>query len=720
MNSLLNALSSVFRGAPPSDIHTPSTSPVRRRQMLSSTDDAFSLPTHSPTLPSPSTAMQSPNSASYTYPPPAHGATSGTYDYVPFSTPSEATGSRGRTTNSSGNNNNPLLPVHQSHLSPNQPYPPLNQTWERLRNWLSNEYPELGDTLNYGIHPAALEQLEMAFGFTLPPAVRESYLVVDGQEVESSAGCTDGLFFGLALLPLEDALEEWGFWREVDDDPTTGGNVALRDGMHSIPAGWIRREYSSKGWIPLATDRTGNYLGVDLNPDTSGAVGQVIIFGRDFDTKVVLFRGEGEAGWARWLASFVDELESGEGFEVGVADNSSDDSEDGIGYESYFGAQSHGGGKGGVGALRLVGEYKGWNVLEALADRSFHRWREAGLVPISASPSTNEIDEPGRIGLGALGVGTGLGSEVHIPVVAEADVAGPSGSGSGPEFATTSTAAPIARPPPPTISITVPPPAPLSLPTFKDILASPSSSAPPSPASEIGSGVSLRTFARENSMDSNTGGPLSYGSQSVVEEIPLVTPSPATPATAPSASATPSADTPTATLTHEAMLPAERTSSESRSLLTDPTSPTTPTSAKSPSSPPSKSKKRGSTDRKVSPPKAKELATKPLPKDPVSSESEDGVVIEKEDAEGAENQRPRSRLRLGGSSSLDLSSSVSDLHSREGASSPIGGSRRGGKDSPSGERKDKEKKKVFDNFKRFSANLSGGKRKKHDSTSTVV
>ncbi|KAL6305367.1 hypothetical protein BKA93DRAFT_715096, partial [Sparassis latifolia] len=208
----------------------------------------------------------------------------------------------------------------------------------------------------------------MSFGFALPPTVRESYLCVDGQEAESAAGCSEGLFFGLTLLPLEDVLEEWRFWREVDEDPATGANEQLRQVMQSIPSGWVRKEYSSRGWIPLVADKAGNYLGVDMHPGEGGTVGQVIVFGRDFDTKVVMWRGDGAGGWAKWLAHFVDELESGEGYELGSSSDGSEGSEDSVGYESYFfdgigGGQGDGGGDAGTGGLRLTGEYKGWNVL---------------------------------------------------------------------------------------------------------------------------------------------------------------------------------------------------------------------------------------------------------------------------------------------------------------------------------------------------------------------
>ena len=276
-------------------------------------------------------------------------------------------------------------------IIPSTAYPPLRHTWNRIRSWCDKHYEEIGDTLNWPSNDEAIDELEMTIGFTLPAPVRESFLCYDGQELESNLSCQDGIFFGMPLLSVDQVAQEWKFWRSVDDDVETGANPEVKAMMASCPHKWIRAEYSCRGWIPLITDRAGNYIGVDLSPHPSGggAPGQVIIFGRDFDTKVVVFRGEGEGGWGRFLQSFVEELETGELWSLEEPSSGSDDEEDAIGYESYFsgsggGAAGRGGadriGEGSAG-FRLAGEYKGWPVLEAWADRSIRYWESQGLAP---------------------------------------------------------------------------------------------------------------------------------------------------------------------------------------------------------------------------------------------------------------------------------------------------------------------------------------------------
>uniref|UniRef100_V5ETS7 Knr4/Smi1-like domain-containing protein n=2 Tax=Kalmanozyma brasiliensis (strain GHG001) TaxID=1365824 RepID=V5ETS7_KALBG len=279
-------------------------------------------------------------------------------------------------------------------------YPPVRQTWGRIRKWCHKNYPEISDTLNWPCTNDALDELEMTIGYALPTCVRESYLTYDGQELESNQSCQDGLFFGAALLSLEQVAQEWKFWRAVDEDPETAANPQVRNLMASCPHKWVRAEYSCRGWIPLITDHAGNYIGVDLSPHPAGggSAGQVILFGRDFDTKVVCWKGEGAGGWGRFLQTFADELETGEFWTLEELGAGSEDEEDMIGYESYFsggaGAGQGGGDRGGEGSasFRLAGEYKGWPVLEAWADRSVRLWESVGLAP--GKPVGNPHQQP--------------------------------------------------------------------------------------------------------------------------------------------------------------------------------------------------------------------------------------------------------------------------------------------------------------------------------------
>ncbi|GAK64337.1 uncharacterized protein PAN0_005c2550 [Moesziomyces antarcticus] len=362
--------------------------------------NAWSLPYSSrSSIPaSPAYPTDAPNSATDGHYPPAAGIARASspyaHDHPPISTSSVAEFSNMYPTASTstlvpGTAAN-TLSVSAGGSVPTTAYPPMRHTWNRIRKWCRKNYPEMSDTLNWPCTEDALDELEMTIGYALPSAVRESYLVYDGQELESNQSCQDGLFFGAALLSLEQIAEEWKFWRAVDEDPETAANPHVRNLMASCPHKWIRPEYSCRGWIPLITDHAGNYIGIDLSPHPAGAgsPGQVIIFGRDFDTKVVCWKGEGAGGWGRFLQSFADELDAGEFWTLEELTSASEDEEDVIGYQSYFsgggaGAGQGGGDRGGEGAaaFRLQGQYKGWPVLEAWADRSVRLWESVGLAP---------------------------------------------------------------------------------------------------------------------------------------------------------------------------------------------------------------------------------------------------------------------------------------------------------------------------------------------------
>lgn len=229
------------------------------------------------------------------------------------------------------------------------PPPPPSLSWKRIDRWLDQHYPELGDSLEENVSNRDLNGFESDMGCSLPEDVRDSFLVHDGQE---RGGRPTGLVFNLTLLDLEAVSLEWENWKKTairvetmarvaqanrqihqqhhynnqsqagpssassssSSGPaprrpgafTSGGNLSWLDQQASVPEGAVQHAYAHTAWIPLVTDYLGNNIAVDLAPGPKGKWGQVILFGREYDTKYVV-----APSWAHFLMTFADDLENG-------------------------------------------------------------------------------------------------------------------------------------------------------------------------------------------------------------------------------------------------------------------------------------------------------------------------------------------------------------------------------------------------------------------------
>lgn len=78
--------------------------------------------------------------------------------------------------------------------------------------------------------------------------------------------------------------------------------------QRSIPPAQIHPIFAHPLWIPLITDDVGNCIGVDLAPPITGKGkwGQIILFGREFDTKYLIADNFGD-----FLLIFANDLEIG-------------------------------------------------------------------------------------------------------------------------------------------------------------------------------------------------------------------------------------------------------------------------------------------------------------------------------------------------------------------------------------------------------------------------
>ncbi|QLQ77872.1 hypothetical protein HG537_0A01190 [Torulaspora globosa] len=201
--------------------------------------------------------------------------------------------------------------------------------WRHIDSWTTKHNPDLNATLGDPCTHNDITHAEEDLAVTLPAAVRVSLRIHDGQEDLESMTGVSGLIYGLQLMSLDQIVEMTQKWRSVaknlnrvtksDHEATASSSSQSADATRrkqfklphipqqdSIPKNSIQPVYAHPAWIPLLTDNAGNHVGVDLAPASEGKYAQVIIFGRDFDTKFVV-----AANWGDFLLDFANDLEAG-------------------------------------------------------------------------------------------------------------------------------------------------------------------------------------------------------------------------------------------------------------------------------------------------------------------------------------------------------------------------------------------------------------------------
>ncbi|KAG7660449.1 uncharacterized protein J8A68_006039 [[Candida] subhashii] len=233
------------------------------------------------------------------------------------------------------------LPMTTFDENGQPPLPSIDSLWDRIENWIELEYPELEDNLNDGVTTRDLNEFEndLRIG-ELPTEFRQFFKRHDGQ---LAGGKPTGLIMGMELLDLEGIVTECMLWQKVADrlekqqyilqhqrqqqqmqkqssssSPEPGAsssaypatpsqlNNTFISNQRSIPPNSIQPVYYHKGWLVLLKDNIGNQIAMDLAPGPQGKWGQIIIFGRDFDTKLVIANNLQE-----FLFQYVNDLELG-------------------------------------------------------------------------------------------------------------------------------------------------------------------------------------------------------------------------------------------------------------------------------------------------------------------------------------------------------------------------------------------------------------------------
>jgi cell wall assembly regulator SMI1 len=183
-----------------------------------------------------------------------------------------------------------------------QPKPLLDEdiapVLARLGAWYAAHLPPDKYAFNPPSSDADIDALERLVGIELPRSYRALYRWHDGEEDDRW-----GHFYGLPLVSLKRASSDWTSWNEVIAG--FGGNRYMIPAA-SWPKGAVDPAYANPRWIPLTLDGSGNNIGLDFDPWPDGRVGQVILYGRDEDVKVVL--APSLVTFLEWIAGL---LESG-------------------------------------------------------------------------------------------------------------------------------------------------------------------------------------------------------------------------------------------------------------------------------------------------------------------------------------------------------------------------------------------------------------------------
>ena len=152
----------------------------------------------------------------------------------------------------------------------NKPAPQMSQSpainsipdvpeWSAYIKTLFSKMPFLKETLRPGAAVDSIKTTEVEIGFAFPAELKKLYLTNDGDNNEALCG----MILGFRFLSLDEMFSEWRSMK----------NIA---------------EYADKRWLPFGSDNGGNFIGVNVDPDSSGKAGRVIFFGRDEQEETVI------------------------------------------------------------------------------------------------------------------------------------------------------------------------------------------------------------------------------------------------------------------------------------------------------------------------------------------------------------------------------------------------------------------------------------------------
>jgi cell wall assembly regulator SMI1 len=183
----------------------------------------------------------------------------------------------------------------------------MKPLWDRIHVWLAAHAPDVLESLAPGATDEQIRAAEEAMGVTLPDDVRACYRIHNGQRPVlvnvtywPDLRCVPAFLHGEKWASLDRMVKQWRRMKQLLD----GGSFA---GISSRPSVLIRSDWWHPKWLTLTEDSTGYVKCLDLAPQRTGQVGQVIFWCHDD-------AGRGVLAWSfsEWLVRFAYALEAGQ------------------------------------------------------------------------------------------------------------------------------------------------------------------------------------------------------------------------------------------------------------------------------------------------------------------------------------------------------------------------------------------------------------------------
>lgn len=157
-----------------------------------------------------------------------------------------------------------------------------------LDKLLSNVHEDYRcSVLNKGASDSEISETESKIGVEFPEVLKKLYREANGENGTLLKCLTRPcmIFDEFEFLSLEKVAQEHDFYMQFayvhknEEEDRKIATEILEGSVVSNPPGHIKLSYFNKCWIPIGWGGTDLFVAVDMDPDTLGKKGQIILFG---------------------------------------------------------------------------------------------------------------------------------------------------------------------------------------------------------------------------------------------------------------------------------------------------------------------------------------------------------------------------------------------------------------------------------------------------------